>query len=81
MGGDRSLRVACVTPRGVKKMLFRRVIESVVKFSYCGVTRISVGGLIWHRWTFFFFSLLPRKLQFSPFNCWHFNFNPYYFGF
>jgi len=52
--------VARVAPRGVKKMLFHRVIESVVMSSSCGVTCISVGGLIWCRWAFFFL-LSPSK--------------------
>jgi hypothetical protein len=53
--------VARVAPRGVKKMLFHRVIESVIISSSCGVTCISVGGLIWCRWAFFFFSLSFQK--------------------
>ena len=28
-----------------------------------------------------FFSFLSLKLQFDPFFCWFFNFNPYYFNF
>jgi hypothetical protein len=54
--------VARVAPRDVKKMLFRRVIESIVMFSSCGVTRISVGGLIWCRWAFFFLLSPPQKI-------------------
>jgi hypothetical protein len=62
MRSDHSLRVARVAPRDVKKMLFRRVIESIVMFSSCGVTRISVGGLIWRRWAFFFLLSPPQKI-------------------
>jgi len=68
MGGACAFQTVCAMPSRIQKYLFIVSLE-VLSYSFPnGATSVSIGGLILHRWAFFFpFFSFPslKKLQFG----------------
>jgi len=68
MGGAWAFQTVCAMPSRIQKCLFIVSLKALSCSFPDGVTSVSIGGLILHRWAFFFpfFSLsFLKKLQFG----------------
>jgi len=60
--------VTRAAPFDIPKNFSTMLLKAPLSPSFIGVTRVFIGGPVWHLWTFFFsLSLFPLKSQLNLF--------------